>query len=922
MNNDLRQQILVSLRAEGVGEADKAREAIAHVSAEVQRVTKSFIDGTTEAAQFKKEVTALGGQLKFFGDIVQATEQQVGAIDVGLHKLQVTALKFGDDYQAAMAKAAQAAEDLAIKEAEAFAKAIATHEAFLAKSAADDEAEATKKADLLAREIAAEIAAADKEAALAAEAVQQEERRFNRMMADRQAYLAKAAAADAAAALKEEQRTDKLLADHEAKEAKEAAAAEASAVKKADILAREVAAELAAAAKIEAANADAVMKEEQRFNRMMADRQKYLDQQVRAEIEAATAGMVPLSQLQNSGLEFQETLRKTNLEIAKGKKGFDAGAEAANKFGYGMLHAAHGLQDLQYGFAAFLNNIPLIVQSAGAGPGLAGTLMLVGVGLELLKPKIIETGESIKRIATHFSTAVDPAKKMGETVQGLEEKLESLNKKPNKVALDYFQIEQAEKKLSDLERKLESFNSHVNDATPLQEKVAAEVDTVISEFSGGSDSKSGTQNLLDIIESARRNRGNTKLGGEFFTGQEGFEKYAQRVSVREGIMGRQAKGEFLWGEDAQLKQVNKDIAELEQRMTKGARDKIKATIEDARAGVDAGIRVIANEFGRKPDAFLKPGGGLAPVDPEFANMLEQARGPNIQAREEEDAAEKRAESMRETDNFLRKRRRERAKAAEKIAEKSREMVAKFEAPALGDEALKDQQTAKTKKETKEAKDAREHAQAIGQQVNRFDGEFAKQKGPGSLTEAILGRVKAGQSNADIVQGMKGQVKGRLGDVPANLADEVAAKILEDAVGKVRAEIAGRGGGKVGLNAAIGERADKLDRAADAAANRQGRQQAGALEAGMAQEIFQQAGGQLNEAGAMRAAHRAMQAMRDGTNQQQAMWQGMMATLEDVAADAMRTQMQLNGIHGRINGLQGQVRRNRAQRPGLLPQFPQ
>jgi chromosome segregation ATPase len=249
MNGDLRQQILVSLRAEGVGEADKAREAMAKLEERMRAAAKAFGECTMEGEDFRKTISSLGTSWNFFNQIVKESQKEIEAIDVGLHKLQVTAIKFADDYQASMAKAAAAGEAMELKEAERLAKLAADYEQFLTREETAAAATSAKKDELLAQEIAAELAAAEKKAAIAAKEVMEEEQRFNRMMRDRQEFLERQAKADADAEMKEAERQAKLAADHQKYLDRELAAEAAAAEKKDDLLAREVAAEIAAADK-------------------------------------------------------------------------------------------------------------------------------------------------------------------------------------------------------------------------------------------------------------------------------------------------------------------------------------------------------------------------------------------------------------------------------------------------------------------------------------------------------------------------------------------------------------------------------------------------------------------------------------------------------------------------------------------------
>lgn len=53
--------------------------------------------------------------------------------------------------------------------------------------------------------------------------------------------------------------------------------------------------------------------------------------------------------------------------------------QGSRNLGRSVLLASQGIEDLQYGFSAVLNNIPIFVSSLGYGAGLAGGISLVGV---------------------------------------------------------------------------------------------------------------------------------------------------------------------------------------------------------------------------------------------------------------------------------------------------------------------------------------------------------------------------------------------------------------------------------------------------------------------------------------------------------------------------------------------------------------
>jgi hypothetical protein len=69
---------------------------------------------------------------------------------------------------------------------------------------------------------------------------------------------------------------------------------------------------------------------------------------------------------------------KLTQETARGRAGF-------TNMGMGILYASQAVEDLQYGFSAIVNNIPLIVMGLGGSGGVAGAVSLAAVGINVLK---------------------------------------------------------------------------------------------------------------------------------------------------------------------------------------------------------------------------------------------------------------------------------------------------------------------------------------------------------------------------------------------------------------------------------------------------------------------------------------------------------------------------------------------------------
>jgi hypothetical protein len=231
--------------------------------------------------------------------------------------------------------------------------------------------------------------------------------------------------------------------------------------------------------------------------------------------------------------------------------------------------------------------------------------------------------------------------------------------------------------------------------------------------------------------------------------------------------------------------------------------------------------------------------------------------------------------------------------------------------------------------------ATQHEQEVKAQADIFDNDFIKRRGVGSLDSAIIIRAQAGQTSDRIKKDLTASMSDQLaGKVPPNLVAEVSAMIVNKAVDGIRSEVASAGGGDAGIESVAVARASKIDRAREAAnnhaaaqQNRAEKQQAAEFESGLAGDIFGMTGGAINPQGAMAAAHRAVQSMRRGVDIQTATMEAIVHTMgqlsgmgDQILAEQMRVREQLGGVHRQLQMQGAQARRQRAQRPGILPQF--
>jgi hypothetical protein len=591
----------------------------------------------------------------------------------------------------------------------------------------------------------------------------------------------------------------------------------------------------------------------------------------------------------------------TAAELAKLNDVKNTGTQKSNTYGYAILNISHAFQDLTYGIAAALNNIPLVVTSLGGSAGLAGGLMAAGVALQLLR-------ENFHKFAVGAPTEMIP---LGLSLAELKKKIEDIQKNPLKFSGDFAALDEAQKRIDKFQKQLDAFNSASAERTDIQGKVAKAVRNVVVEESGATDEAAGAENLARIMKRVAQEK-----TGTFYAGDPEAEKLAglkASLEKTKKLIASPSDPEMVPGLEKAASNLESQIATLEHEIEQRSMERIRKQIGGALRGEDAPRAALVDAFRKYPEMFqAHRGRGITGVSPEFGSMMEQASGANIRAVEKEEHDEKQTEEKTAFDRDLRGFRKM-VKARDDAAERQQREIDRGQGAveAARDKAMKDAKREAHGMEAATEQDARAAAAARNRDVNqhatRYGTEFRQE---GDLTGAILGRLKAGKAPS---AGLAAQVKGRLTDVPGDMADEVANKIVDDAVRKVQAEVAAAGGGRRGVSAAMAGHQDKLRRAQMAADNRGMHEARNADEAALGEHIFQGMGGWMNPRAAMSAAHRAAQMIQQGVDESIAINAAIMRTLQQIE-HAMG-----NMQHGnRMN--RAQLNRMQGQRPPVMPTF--
>jgi hypothetical protein len=187
----------------------------------------------------------------------------------------------------------------------------------------------------------------------------------------------------------------------------------------------------------------------------LADLKKQLSD-VEAEeqnLKAAYQGnTITAEELDKETRRLAASHKELSRSIEAVEKGFPKASSGMAGFGQSAMQTGRVAQDFaQGGIGGILNNIEGLTMALGGGAGLAGALTLVGVAFLALKPKIGEIADSLGLFQTEIVTTK-------QQIEALKKQVEDLEKKPGKLFIDIQQLNEAEKHLETLERRLAAFN--------------------------------------------------------------------------------------------------------------------------------------------------------------------------------------------------------------------------------------------------------------------------------------------------------------------------------------------------------------------------------------------------------------------------------------------------------------------------------
>lgn len=673
------EEIVLRLRAEGMGEADKVKQAMAEIRAHVDGLLGSLAEGG-DANSISKIFRDVGAANRQLGEM----EKYLAAIG----QSEVAAAKEAARARAEIEKQEKIEREINLKQKAAEIRAAAKEEAQAAReeSRARTDAEKEERSRQAAelRELNAQRKAAAKERADAEKEIQREREHNLREEAKAKAAAQKQYHADLKSNM------DAEVEIFRRNKAEEVANEKRAADEK---------------ARIQAANLE-------RLKAALADR-------TRAEKEVQ--------------VELERNLNQENDRLERQRRAMEQGRGAAEKFGFGLLNVAHAVQDMQYGFGAVLNNIPLVAQALGAGPGLAGTVMIAGVGISVF-------GDHLKQLGREMGLLRDPAKDAASTVEQLKDKIAAMVEKPWKLDIDFRAIERGKQELSILEERFRALDAAIKKQTSVQQKSGAAVLEAVTEMGGEQGERGGTENLTKIVREVADKTGLTDIFMSNDSRQRQLAQLRGRANAKPAFGASGAESLLTM---ANADQARRQAESLEAQIREDARQSaVGATVGSALRGGDQGIAdllmMLQSPEGRK----LMQGDrakGILPVDPRMIGRLREARPAGINAQEEFEQ----------------------------------------EAAVIDTELNESIEAMKRQRKARKAAADQEVSSLVSRKAKPLESD---------LTPDILKRIRAGDTRQDIAVELNDEVLRRMGDVPhaKEAAEKIARQLMETVFSDVMA----------------------------------------------------------------------------------------------------------------------------------------
>jgi hypothetical protein len=449
-----------------------------------------------------------------------------------------------------------------------------------------------------------------------------------------------------------------------------------------------------------------------------------------------------------------------------------------------IYFAAQGVEDLQYGFNAFVNNIPLITtsfaqamgRSQTAALGWGAALSVVGVTINsILIPaiqRIIDRDPGLKAFFDSMKNSLNPfhVERYVDAITKMSDRIKELEGKKIRLAVDTFELDETKRKLEEAKKAKEAFDDAMTGRSKAEREAGKAVEEALAEAPAGEPAVAGRVRAFFMKQGLEQSPLLKEKQAEITKAQAALALWEDPTKTF-GLPPELIRFGMARAEE-QIKRLGQEAVDIQTNIEKNA-------------GIQAGEIIGKAKEGRAPDVakilpFLKgfekaPDLGIGPVAGDLSQQVAAAA----------DAAREQVAIDRDIP------------ALKKVADENEKVRKAGEALREG---------AKVKAVQKRDKDIADAATAYGTKL--------KDQIERAVAEGIVG----GKADEAIEQAVGEIAKKSLeeGKVKADLIGDAAKQVVEAGVRRARVDIAARPGGvEEGARAAIAE----LDRKAALATHR-------------------------------------------------------------------------------------------------------
>lgn len=309
-------------------------------------------------------------------------------------------------------------------------------------------------------------------------------------------------------------------------------------------------------------------------------------------------------------------LNALNLSTGTYTKAAPGAKKAGSTVGLGFLELSRAIEDAQYGIRGVLNNVPQMITLFNGSAGLAAAISITAVAAVSLGPKLVAA----------FKGADKAVKEVDRSVRGLQQRIEDLEKKPGKVALDYAVLDAAKATVDEIQRGLSAYEAIKNRKTSLQEERSSLLSEAVVEHAGGA------QNLGNIIEGIAKEQGTFGVEDQATLARlkqlRGLIKTNEKeVSVAQTTGNAGALTRAM----TELETNKTELAKLEDKFQKDGRATIDALLGAFVDGAEEARLKVKDLIEKNPEKFK-----AGRVEDIFAYEIGQASNENIQQRRKDE----------------------------------------------------------------------------------------------------------------------------------------------------------------------------------------------------------------------------------------------------------------------------------------------